>query len=79
MKDKSNKDIDLKTWKQEFVQGGIPLQKNTWDCGMFMLKYIDFNSRGLDLMFVQVSEPLVTFIKIVVCMRSSFITQLPSL
>jgi len=29
---------------------------NRWDCGMFMLKYIDFHSRGLPLSFSQVGE-----------------------
>ncbi|KMZ63500.1 Sentrin-specific protease 2 [Zostera marina] len=53
VKDKSNMDMDSETWKQEFVHVGI-LQKNTWDCGMFMLKYIDFYSRGLGLMFDQI-------------------------
>lgn len=31
-----------------------------FDCGMFMLKYIDFYSRGLDLCFTQVKSPEIT-------------------
>ncbi|CAA7399907.1 unnamed protein product [Spirodela intermedia] len=52
VKDKSNRAIDVTSWKQEPV-GGLPLQKNGWDCGMFMLKYADFISRGLGLCFQQ--------------------------
>ncbi|BAF12256.2 Os03g0410100, partial [Oryza sativa Japonica Group] len=26
---------------------------NRWDCGMFMLKFIDFHSRGIGLCFTQ--------------------------
>lgn len=52
VKDKSDKQIDTTTWKQESVDN-IPLQKNGWDCGMFMLKYADFYSRGLTLSFSQ--------------------------
>ncbi|ONK68260.1 uncharacterized protein A4U43_C05F9390 [Asparagus officinalis] len=52
VKDKSNKQIDTSSWKHEMVDA-LPLQQNGWDCGMFMLKYIDFYSRGLDLCFNQ--------------------------
>ncbi|KAL5218688.1 hypothetical protein ABZP36_019372 [Zizania latifolia] len=52
VKDKSNKEIDLNSWHEELVDY-IPLQKNGYDCGMFMLKYIDFHSRGLSLSFSQ--------------------------
>ncbi|RLN41377.1 putative ubiquitin-like-specific protease 1B [Panicum miliaceum] len=52
VKDKSNKVIDTSSWHEEIVDG-IPLQQNGWDCGMFMLKYIDFHSRGLSLSFSQ--------------------------
>ncbi|KAG8063411.1 hypothetical protein GUJ93_ZPchr0003g17910 [Zizania palustris] len=54
VKDKSNKEIDLSSWHEELVDY-IPFQKNGYDCGMFMLKYIDFHSRGLTLSFCQVS------------------------
>jgi len=52
VKDKSNKVIDTSSWHEEIVDD-IPLQQNGWDCGMFMLKYIDFHSRGLNLSFSQ--------------------------
>lgn len=52
VKDKSGKELDTLSWKQEAVTN-LPLQKNGWDCGMFMLKYADFYSRGLDLCFGQ--------------------------
>ncbi|KAL1211906.1 Ubiquitin-like-specific protease 1A [Cardamine amara subsp. amara] len=56
VRDKSELDIDLSRWSQEFVQD-LPMQKNGFDCGMFMLKYIDFYSRGLDLCFTQEQMP----------------------
>ncbi|KAI0529608.1 hypothetical protein KFK09_002166 [Dendrobium nobile] len=52
VRDKSGKEIDTLSWKKEFVDE-LPLQKNGWDCGMFMLKYADFYSRGLKLRFSQ--------------------------
>ncbi|XP_020114368.1 ubiquitin-like-specific protease ESD4 [Ananas comosus] len=52
VKDKNAKQIDTSSWKQEVVDN-LPLQKNGWDCGMFMLKYADFYSRGLSLSFKQ--------------------------
>nr|CAB3500850.1 unnamed protein product [Digitaria exilis] len=51
VKEKSSKAIDARLWREEIVD--IPLQQNGWDCGMFMLKYIDFHSRGLSLDFSQ--------------------------
>ncbi|KFK38085.1 hypothetical protein AALP_AA3G067700 [Arabis alpina] len=57
VRDKSEiDDIDVSWWKREFVQD-LPEQKNGFDCGMFMLKYIDFYSRGLDLCFTQEQMP----------------------
>ncbi|CAM0881221.1 unnamed protein product [Alopecurus aequalis] len=56
VKDKSGKQIDVLSWKQEGVQN-LPLQENGWDCGMFMLKYIDFYSRDMDLIFGQKHMP----------------------
>uniref|UniRef100_A0A0D9VTW9 Ubiquitin-like protease family profile domain-containing protein n=1 Tax=Leersia perrieri TaxID=77586 RepID=A0A0D9VTW9_9ORYZ len=54
VKDKSNKEIDISSWQEELLDDNyIPLQQNGWDCGMFMLKYIDFHSRGLNLSFSQ--------------------------
>ncbi|KAL5996132.1 hypothetical protein ACLOJK_026205 [Asimina triloba] len=52
VKDKSNKVIDLSSWKQEFVDD-LPEQQNGYDCGVFMIKYADFYSRGLGLCFNQ--------------------------
>uniref|UniRef100_J3KZR8 Ubiquitin-like protease family profile domain-containing protein n=1 Tax=Oryza brachyantha TaxID=4533 RepID=J3KZR8_ORYBR len=52
VKDKSGQHIDALSWKQEGVKN-LPLQENGWDCGMFMLKYIDFYSRDMDLSFGQ--------------------------
>ncbi|RWR94173.1 Peptidase C48 [Cinnamomum micranthum f. kanehirae] len=56
VKDKSNRDVDVSSWKQEFV-GELPEQENGWDCGMFMIKYVDFYSRGLTLCFNQEHMP----------------------
>ncbi|KAM3292077.1 hypothetical protein ACQJBY_036163 [Aegilops geniculata] len=52
VKDKSDKEIDISSWTKESIDC-IPLQENGWDCGMFMLKYIDFHSRGVGLSFGQ--------------------------
>ncbi|KAK1590994.1 hypothetical protein Q3G72_000467 [Acer saccharum] len=56
IKDKSGKDIDLSDWELEYVED-LPEQENGYDCGMFMLKYIDFYSRGLGLCFDQSCMP----------------------
>ncbi|KAM0850588.1 hypothetical protein ACQ4PT_052979 [Festuca glaucescens] len=52
VKDKSNKEVDINSWTEEVVDC-IPLQQNGYDCGMFMLKYMDFLSRGASLSFGQ--------------------------
>ncbi|KAG2272685.1 hypothetical protein Bca4012_085749 [Brassica carinata] len=52
VRDKSGVEVDVSQWRQEFVQD-LPEQSNGFDCGMFMIKYIDFYSRGLDLCFTQ--------------------------
>ncbi|KAJ3699885.1 hypothetical protein LUZ61_003590 [Rhynchospora tenuis] len=49
--DKNNVEMDTHSWKQETVS--LPRQQNGYDCGMFMLKYIDFYSRGMSLCFGQ--------------------------
>ncbi|ESQ49344.1 hypothetical protein EUTSA_v10020659mg [Eutrema salsugineum] len=54
--DKSEVDVDVSQWRREFVQD-LPEQRNGFDCGMFMLKYMDFYSRGLDLCFTQEHMP----------------------
>ncbi|CAF2020800.1 unnamed protein product [Brassica napus] len=55
-KEKSGKDIDVSSWDMEFVED-LPQQQNGYDCGMFMLKYIDFFSRGLGICFSQEHMP----------------------
>ncbi|KAF8077457.1 hypothetical protein N665_1035s0018 [Sinapis alba] len=57
VRDKSEVEVDVSHWRQEFVQD-LPEQSNGFDCGMFMIKYIDFYSRGLDLCFTQEHMPL---------------------
>ncbi|KAK3128011.1 hypothetical protein QOZ80_7AG0581430 [Eleusine coracana subsp. coracana] len=52
LKDKNNIEIDISSWLE--VSDNLPLQQNGWDCGMFMLKYIDFQSRGFQPFFSQV-------------------------
>ncbi|CAH2054740.1 unnamed protein product [Thlaspi arvense] len=56
VRDKSEVEVDVSQWRQEFVQD-LPEQRNGFDCGMFMLKYLDFYSRGLDLCFTQEQMP----------------------
>ncbi|XP_077217756.1 ubiquitin-like-specific protease ESD4 [Tasmannia lanceolata] len=56
VKDKNGKDFNISSWKQEFVND-LPEQLNGWDCGMFMIKYVDFYSRGLELYFTQAHMP----------------------
>ncbi|RDY04669.1 Ubiquitin-like-specific protease ESD4, partial [Mucuna pruriens] len=52
VKDKTGKDIDVSSWKEEFVED-LPEQQNGYDCGVFMIKYTDFYSRNLGLCFNQ--------------------------
>ncbi|KAL1807365.1 hypothetical protein ACET3Z_024355 [Daucus carota] len=56
VKDKSGKDIDVSSWKQEFVED-LPEQQNGYDCGVFMIKYSDFYSRDVGLCFNQEHMP----------------------
>ncbi|KFK39004.1 hypothetical protein AALP_AA3G188100 [Arabis alpina] len=56
VKEKSGKNIDVSSWDMEFLED-LPQQQNGYDCGMFMLKYIDFFSRGLGLCFSQEHMP----------------------
>ncbi|XP_071723439.1 LOW QUALITY PROTEIN: ubiquitin-like-specific protease ESD4 [Rutidosis leptorrhynchoides] len=56
VKDKSGKVIDVSSWEREFVDD-LPEQENGFDCGMFMVKYADFYSRGLGLCFEQEHMP----------------------
>ncbi|VVA97889.1 unnamed protein product [Arabis nemorensis] len=56
VKEKSGKNIDVSSWEKICVED-LPQQQNGYDCGMFMLKYIDFFSRGLGLCFSQDHMP----------------------
>lgn len=56
VKDKSGKVINVSSWKHEFVED-LPEQENGFDCGVFMIKYADFYSRGLELCFSQEHMP----------------------
>lgn len=56
VKDKSGKEIDVSSWKQEFVKD-LPEQENGFDCGVFMVKYADFYSRDIGLCFKQEHMP----------------------
>ncbi|KAL3508104.1 hypothetical protein ACH5RR_033486 [Cinchona calisaya] len=56
VKDKSGKEIDVSSWQQEFV-ADLPEQENGFDCGVFMIKYIDFYSRDIGLCFNQEHMP----------------------
>ncbi|XP_051129198.1 putative ubiquitin-like-specific protease 1B [Andrographis paniculata] len=55
-KDKSGVDIDVSSWKKECVVN-LPRQENGSDCGMFMIKYVDFHSRNIGLCFDQGDMP----------------------
>ncbi|CAL0301611.1 unnamed protein product [Lupinus luteus] len=56
VKDKTGKEIDVSSWEKEFVED-LPEQENGFDCGVFMIKYADFYSRGLRLCFKQENMP----------------------
>ncbi|KNA24354.1 hypothetical protein SOVF_016580, partial [Spinacia oleracea] len=56
VKDKTGKEIDVNSWELEFVED-LPEQQNGFDCGVFMIKYADFFSRGLGLHFSQEKMP----------------------
>ncbi|CAO2831971.1 unnamed protein product [Amaranthus hypochondriacus] len=56
VKDKSGQEIDVRSWDVEFVED-LPEQQNGFDCGVFMIKYADFYSKGLGLQFSQVHMP----------------------
>ncbi|KAL8121571.1 ubiquitin-like-specific protease ESD4 [Apium graveolens] len=56
VKDKSGKEIDVSSWKQEFVED-LPEQQNGYDCGVFMIKYSDFYSKDVGLCFNQEHMP----------------------
>ncbi|KAK4794147.1 hypothetical protein SAY86_012141 [Trapa natans] len=56
VKDKNGIDLDVRSWDIEYVED-LPEQENSYDCGMFMIKYADFYSRGLSLCFNQDHMP----------------------
>ncbi|KAK4265766.1 hypothetical protein QN277_026779 [Acacia crassicarpa] len=56
VKDKNGTDVDVSSWEKEFVED-LPEQENGFDCGVFMIKYADFLSRGLGLCFNQEHMP----------------------
>lgn len=56
VKDKSGQDIDVSSWDREYVED-LPEQQNGYDCGVFMIKYADFYSRGMGLHFSQENMP----------------------
>ncbi|KAK4786905.1 hypothetical protein SAY86_010738 [Trapa natans] len=56
VKDKNGEDLDVRSWDIEYVED-LPKQENSYDCGMFMIKYADFYSRGLGLCFNQEHMP----------------------
>ncbi len=39
------------------IPGGAPLQENTWDCGVFVCMFMDFDSLGIPLEFKQAHAP----------------------
>ncbi|XP_057854571.2 ubiquitin-like-specific protease ESD4 [Cryptomeria japonica] len=52
VEDKCRNHLNLGGWKHEHMEN-IPLQENGSDCGVFMLKYADFHSRGMPPDFTQ--------------------------
>ncbi|KAG0606046.1 hypothetical protein M758_9G109100 [Ceratodon purpureus] len=51
-RERTGQNLDVSNWEHVFVDN-IPRQLNGCDCGMFMLKYADFHSRGGSLNFKQ--------------------------
>ncbi|VDN97170.1 unnamed protein product [Rodentolepis nana] len=47
---------DESSWQMVNMEDKIPLQKNTWDCGVFAVTTAEFLSRGADLIFDQVPQ-----------------------
>ncbi|XP_026450166.1 putative ubiquitin-like-specific protease 1B isoform X2 [Papaver somniferum] len=62
VKDKSGEDINTNSWTLEYAYD-IPHQENKSDCGMFMIKYADFYSRGVGLCFSQLGSIYVDEVK----------------
>lgn len=44
--DKRKKDFDFSNWGPSVVNGNnLPLQRNTWDCGVFACMFAEYLSR----------------------------------
>ena len=56
--DKKGTALDTSRWSKETVKG-IPMQKNGFDCGVFVCKYAEFLSRRAELSFCR--EDMVHF------------------
>jgi len=54
--DKRKNPIDLSDW-EDYQPKDIPLQKNGYDCGVFMCKYADCTSAGRPFLFKQLHMP----------------------
>ncbi|XP_059067122.1 putative ubiquitin-like-specific protease 1B [Cryptomeria japonica] len=54
--DKCRKDLDVDKWKREYVEN-LPKQGNIYDCGVFLIKYADFHTRGMPFNFTQADMP----------------------
>eukprot|EP00270_Netrium_digitus_P008471 TRINITY_DN2535_c0_g1_i1.p1 TRINITY_DN2535_c0_g1~~TRINITY_DN2535_c0_g1_i1.p1 ORF type:complete len:227 (+),score=62.57 TRINITY_DN2535_c0_g1_i1:210-890(+) len=55
--DKSNERLDISNWEQHNPGHSVPQQANGYDCGVFMLKFADYVSRGLSFNFSQKHMP----------------------
>nr|GEU37472.1 ubiquitin-like-specific protease ESD4 [Tanacetum cinerariifolium] len=56
VKDKNMEDIDVTSWKKEFVTTFLINRIDVFNFGVFMIKYIDFYSRDIMLCFKQVTN-----------------------
>mmetsp|Transcript_326 Transcript_326/g.864 ORF Transcript_326/g.864 Transcript_326/m.864 type:complete len:631 (+) Transcript_326:272-2164(+) len=55
--DKAGVTLDTSSWRKEFPDY-IPSQRNGYDCGMFAVKFADYEARGRDFTFSQADMPL---------------------
>lgn len=51
-KDKKKLDLDISKWPRLFPKD-VPRQENGFDCGMFAVKFADYESRGRAFQFRQ--------------------------
>mmetsp|Transcript_3229 Transcript_3229/g.6327 ORF Transcript_3229/g.6327 Transcript_3229/m.6327 type:complete len:680 (-) Transcript_3229:379-2418(-) len=56
--DKRSQDVDVSGWRY-VNHDKIPLQQNCCDCGVFMVAFAEFVSRGAKLTFSQANMPLI--------------------